>query len=154
MTPAINAVKKAKVAFTTLNYEHDVNAQSFGLEAAQKLQLDPRSVFKTLVTQCDTSLVVAIIPVKESLSFKKLAKLVNAKKAKMADPHIVTNKTGYIMGGVSPFGQKTKLTTIIASSALELNTMYVSAGKRGLEIGISPKSLNQLLDAQFADICT
>ena len=84
MTPAINAANKAKVTFTTLSYEHDSNTQSFGLEAAQKLQLDPISVFKTLVIQCDKQLVVAIIPVNDTLSFKKLAKVVNAKKARMA----------------------------------------------------------------------
>jgi Cys-tRNA(Pro)/Cys-tRNA(Cys) deacylase len=152
MTPAINAANKAKVTFTTLSYEHDSNAQSFGLEAAQKLQLDPNSVFKTLVIQCDKQLVVAIIPVNDTLSFKKLAKVVNAKKARMADPHVVTNKTGYIMGGVSPLGQKTSLQTIIAKSATLLNIIHVSAGKRGLEIGISPHDLSQLLRAQFADI--
>lgn len=152
MTPAINAVNKAKVTFTTLSYEHDSNAQSFGLEAAQKLQLDPISVFKTLVIQCDKQLVVAIIPVNDTLSFKKLAKVVNAKKARMADPQVVTNKTGYIMGGVSPLGQKTALQTIIAKSATLLNLIHVSAGKRGLEIGISPHDLSQLLRAQFADI--
>ena len=154
MTPAINAVNKAKVTFTTLSYEHDSNAQSFGLEAAQKLQLDPISVFKTLVIQCDKQLVVAIIPVNDTLSFKKLAKVVNAKKARMADPQVVTNKTGYIMGGVSPLGQKTALQTIIAKSATLLNLIHVSAGKRGLEIGISPLDLSQLLRAQFADITT
>lgn len=152
MTPAINAANKAKVTFTTLSYEHDSNAQSFGLEAAQKLQLDPISVFKTLVIQCDKQLVVAIIPVNDTLSFKKLAKVVNAKKARMADPQVVTNKTGYIMGGVSPLGQKTALQTIIAKSATLLNLIHVSAGKRGLEIGISPHDLSQLLRAQFADI--
>ena len=152
MTPAINAANKAKVVFTTLSYEHDSNAQSFGLEAAQKLQLDPSSVFKTLVIQCDTQLAVAIIPVNDTLSFKKLAKVVNAKKARMADPNVVTNKTGYIMGGVSPLGQKSTLPTIIAKSAKLLDIMHVSAGKRGLEIGISPHDLNQLLQAQFADI--
>ena len=154
MTPAINAANKAKVTFTTLSYEHDSNAQSFGLEAAQKLQLDPISVFKTLVIQCDKQLVVAIIPVNDTLSFKKLAKVVNAKKARMADPQVVTNKTGYIMGGVSPLGQKTALQTIIAKSATLLNLIHVSAGKRGLEIGISPLDLSQLLRAQFADITT
>jgi Cys-tRNA(Pro)/Cys-tRNA(Cys) deacylase len=153
MTPAINAAKRANVEFSTLSYEHDPQAASYGLEAAQKLNIDPQSVYKTLVTDCDGQLVVAIIPVVEKLSLKQVAKAAKAKKASMADPALVAKKTGYVMGGVSPLGQKSRLTTIIDNQAQTLVTMYVSAGKRGLEIALSPQSLRQLTQATFADIC-
>ncbi|MDG1121108.1 MAG: Cys-tRNA(Pro) deacylase [Glaciecola sp.] len=153
MTPAINAAKRAKVNFSTLSYEHDPHASSYGLEAATKLNLDPQSVYKTLVTDCDGQLVVAIIPVTEKLSLKQVAKAVKAKKSCMADPTLVAKKTGYIMGGVSPLGQKSRLMTLIASQAESLALMHVSAGKRGLEIGLAPKSLQQLTKAKFVDIC-
>jgi Cys-tRNA(Pro)/Cys-tRNA(Cys) deacylase len=153
MTPAINAAKRANVAFSTLSYAHDPQAASYGLEAAQKLNIDPQSVFKTLVTDCDGQLVVAIIPVAEKLSLKQVAKAAKAKKASMADPALVAKKTGYVMGGVSPLGQKSRLTTIIANQAQTLVTMHVSAGKRGLEIALAPQSLQQLTQATFADIC-
>jgi Cys-tRNA(Pro)/Cys-tRNA(Cys) deacylase len=153
MTPAINAAKRANVEFSTLSYEHDPQAASYGLEAAQKLNIDPQSVYKTLVTDCDGQLVVAIIPVVEKLSLKQVAKAAKAKKASMADPALVAKKTGYVMGGVSPLGQKSRLTTIIDNQAQTLVTMYVSAGKRGLEIALAPQSLRQLTQATFADIC-
>ena len=153
MTPAINAAKRANVEFSTLSYEHDPQAASYGLEAAQKLNIDPQSVYKTLVTDCDGQLVVAIIPVAEKLSLKQVAKAAKAKKASMADPALVAKKTGYVMGGVSPLGQKSRLTTIIDNQAQTLVTMYVSAGKRGLEIALAPQSLRQLTQATFADIC-
>ena len=153
MTPAINAAKRANVEFSTLSYAHDPQASSYGLEAAAKLNLDPQSVYKTLVTDCDGQLVVAIIPVTEKLSLKQVAKAANAKKASMAEPALVAKKTGYIMGGVSPLGQKSHLTTLIASQAQNLALMHVSAGKRGLEIGLAPQSLQQLTQAKFADIC-
>lgn len=153
MTPAINAAKRANVEFSTLSYEHDPQAASYGLEAAQKLNIDPQSVYKTLVTDCDGQLVVAIIPVVEKLSLKQVAKAAKAKKASMADPALVAKKTGYVMGGVSPLGQKSRLTTIIDNQAQTLVTMYVSAGKRGLEIALAPQSLQQLTQATFADIC-
>ncbi len=153
MTPAINAAKRANVEFSTLSYKHDPQAASYGLEAAQKLNIDPQSVYKTLVTDCDGQLVVAIIPVVEKLSLKQVAKAAKAKKASMADPALVAKKTGYVMGGVSPLGQKSRLTTIIDNQAQTLVTMYVSAGKRGLEIALAPQSLQQLTQATFADIC-
>ena len=153
MTPAINAAKRANVAFSTLSYAHDPQTASYGLEAAQKLNIDPQSVYKTLVTDCDGQLVVAIIPVAEKLSLKQVAKAAKAKKASMADPALVAKKTGYVMGGVSPLGQKSRLTTIIANQAQTLMTMHVSAGKRGLEIALAPQSLQQLTQATFADIC-
>ncbi len=152
MTPAINAAKRAKVNFDILSYEHDPNAGAYGLEAAQKLALEPQYVFKTLVAQCDTNMVVAIIPVAKQLNLKALAIHCQCKKAVLAEPKQVTSKTGYIMGGVSPLGQKTKLTTVIDQDAHDLSYIYVSAGKRGLEIKLSPQDLQQLTQAQFAHI--
>ena len=153
MTPAINAAKRANVEFSTLSYEHDPQAASYGLEAAQKLNIEPQSVYKTLVTDCDGQHVVAIIPVVEKLSLKQVAKAAKAKKASMADPALVAKKTGYVMGGVSPLGQKSRLTTIIDNQAQTLVIIHVSAGKRGLEIALAPQSLQQLTQATFADIC-
>jgi Cys-tRNA(Pro)/Cys-tRNA(Cys) deacylase len=152
VTPAINVAKRAKIQFDILSYEHDPDAKAYGLEAAQKLALDPEYVFKTLVAQCDKDLVVAIIPVATQLNLKALAAHQQCKKAALAEPQQVISKTGYIMGGVSPLGQKNKLTTIIDQNAEKLPYIYVSAGKRGLEIKLSPTDLKHLTNAQFAAI--
>ncbi len=136
-----------------LEYHHDPKAQAYGLEAAEKLGLDQKEVFKTLVVQVDEKeLVVGIIPVAEQLSMKLIAKAVKGKKAKMADPAVVQKTTGYVLGGVSPLGQKKRLKTVIDITAESLETIYVSGGKRGLDIGLAPKDLQQVLNAQFLDI--
>ncbi|GAC32213.1 Cys-tRNA(Pro) deacylase [Paraglaciecola polaris] len=154
MTPAINLLLKSKIAHQVLQYEHDAQAESFGLEAAQKLSLAANVVFKTLVVKLDTqTLCVAILPVERMLSMKLLAKAVGAKKAQMADKAEVERVTGYVLGGVSPLGQKKRLMTIIDTSARELQTFYVSAGKRGLEIALTPDDLASILNARFAAIC-
>lgn len=154
MTPAINLLIKQKVAHEVLQYEHDASAESFGLEAAEKLNLAPNLVYKTLVVKLDSqTLCVAILPVERMLSMKLLAKAAGAKKAQMADKTEVERVTGYVLGGVSPLGQKKRLTTMIDESAKELTNMYVSAGKRGLEINIAPQALTQLLSARFAALC-
>lgn len=152
MTPAIKVLDNADVTYRVCEYQHDPKAASYGLEAAQKLNLAPACVFKTLVTQCDDELVVAIIPVADKLSLKALAKSTQHKKASMAEPQKITAKTGYIMGGVSPLGQKSRLTTVIDASAQTQDMIYVSAGKRGLEIGLAPSDLAQLTHATFAAI--
>lgn len=152
MTPAINVLKKHKIPHDVLSYEHEPGAPAYGLEAAQKLQLPPEHVFKTLVLSCDSKLVVALIPVACQVSLKALAKHCGSKKAELADPQLVTKKTGYILGGVSPLGQKVRLPTVIHDSASDLQKIYVSAGKRGLEIGLTPTDLQQLTAASFADI--
>lgn len=153
MTPAINLAKDAQIRFTTHRYQSDPSAPSYGLEAADKLNIQPDSVFKTLVTECDGQLIVAIIPVTHSLSLKHVAKAVNAKKATMANPELVAKKTGYVMGGVSPLGQKTSLVTLLDTRAQTLNTIYISAGKRGLEIALAPKDLQNLTQATLVDLC-
>ncbi|WP_299267475.1 Cys-tRNA(Pro) deacylase [uncultured Psychrosphaera sp.] len=153
MTPAINFLKKNKVAHQVLDYKHDTNAESYGLEAASKLNLPEQQVFKTLVTSTDSKqLIVAIIPVTAKLNLKSVAKAVGCKKIAMADPSVVERTTGYVLGGVSPFGQKKRLTTVIDKSALQHDYIAVSAGKRGLEITLCPKQLITLLNAKVLDI--
>jgi Cys-tRNA(Pro)/Cys-tRNA(Cys) deacylase len=155
MTPAINSLKKLKASFETLQYSHDSNAKSYGLEAAEKLKLPIARVFKTLVVQlANDQLVTALVPVASKLDMKALAKHLKVKGAKMATPDVVKNSTGYVLGGVSPFGQKKAKVTVIDSSAAELDEIYVSAGRRGLELKVSPQIFKQALKAEFYDIAT
>jgi Cys-tRNA(Pro)/Cys-tRNA(Cys) deacylase len=153
MTPAIKQLKQQKKAFKIHQYQHDANAQSFGHEAVEKLSLHAEQVFKTLVVCTDTNrLVVAIVPVMFKLNLKLIAKVLQVKKAKMADGHRVETSTGYVLGGVSPLGQKKSLTTIIDKSAQHYTHIFVSGGKRGLEIELSPKDLATMCRATFEDI--
>jgi Cys-tRNA(Pro)/Cys-tRNA(Cys) deacylase len=152
MTPAINAARTAKIPFTVHEYEHDPNCASYGLEAAEKLGIDPARVFKTLVADLGGELVVAIIPVEAMLGLKHLAKAAGAKKAAMADKALVERTTGYVLGGVSPLGQKKRLRTFIDISARDHPSIHVSAGRRGLEIELSPENLAGLTSAAFADL--
>lgn len=154
MTPAINFLKKNKINFQVHQYQHDKNNESYGLEAVNKLNLDPQQVFKTLVVCLDTGqLVVAILPVASKLSMKSVAKLFHAKKASMANKLDVQRATGYVLGGVSPFAQKKRLPTVLDSSALNFTSVHVSAGKRGLEIELEAQGIIQLLKASCIDIC-
>lgn len=153
MTPAINTAKKAKIPYTVHSYQHDQAAASYGLEAAEKLGVDPNRVFKTLVTALDgQTLAVAVVPVATTLNLKLLAKAAGAKRAEMADKAMVERVTGYVLGGVSPLGQKKRLKTIIDSTAEPLPTVLVSAGRRGLEIELQPRDLAKLTGAIFAAI--
>lgn len=153
MTPAINLLRKHSVSHQIHRYEHDHDAPSYGLEAAEKLGLDVQQVFKTLVVSLDTKqLAVAVLPVSERLNMKQVAKALNGKKAEMADPLWVQKSTGYVLGGVSPLGQKKRLPTVIDLSAKDLQEMYVSAGRRGLEISLAPDVLHALTHASFAHI--
>ena len=134
-------------------YEHYAGSVSYGLEAADKLQVPAARVFKTLVVGLEgVELAVAVVPVNKQLSLKSLARALGAKKAAMADPHAVERSTGYVLGGVSPLGQKKSLRTVIDQSAETFATIFVSAGRRGLEIELSPQDLCRLLDARFASI--
>ncbi|MDU0113100.1 Cys-tRNA(Pro) deacylase [Psychrosphaera aquimarina] len=151
MTPAINYLNNNKVIHQVLDYHHDVNVKSYGLEAAEKLSLPSKQVFKTLIVNSENNqLIVAIVPVSNQLNLKNVAKAIKCKKVVMAEPAVVERSTGYVLGGVSPFGQKKRLVTVIDSSALQHDTIFVSAGKRGLEIGLCPKVLIQLLNAKTA----
>lgn len=159
MTPAIKLAKQRNLDYKLHEYTHDSNAASFGLEAAEKLAIAAERVFKTLVVTTDTGiLAVAILPVDKTLNFKKMAKALSAnkmlpcKKVQMADPKQVERTTGYVLGGVSPLGQKKRLATLIHASAQEQSTIYVSGGRRGLEIELPPEQLATTLTACFADI--
>lgn len=156
MTPAINLAKKKKVSHTIHQYEHDPRADSYGLEAAEVLGQDPKKVFKTLLFCLNgepKNLAVAIIPVDQKLNLKLAAKAAKGKKADMADPEIAQKTTGYVVGGISPLGQKKALPTFLHESATQQETICVSAGKRGLEIELTPKDLLSLTRGQFAPLC-
>ncbi|QPF39254.1 Cys-tRNA(Pro) deacylase [Acinetobacter sp. TTH0-4] len=152
MTPACKVLKSSAIEFSIHEYEHDVHAKSFGLEAAQKLNLDVREVFKTLLVTDSKNFYVAVLPVAHQLSLKKIAAAVGAKKLQMAEPKDAERLTGYLVGGISPIGQKKRLKTVIDQSAELLNKIYISGGKRGLDIGIKPQDLIWVLSAQFADV--
>ncbi|MBD1555872.1 Cys-tRNA(Pro) deacylase [Vibrio sp. S9_S30] len=156
MTPAINLAKKKKIRHKVHQYTHDPSHQNYGLEAVEALDQSPECVFKTLLFSLDgqdKNLAVAVIPVASKLNLKLAAKAAHCKKADMADPNIAQKTTGYIVGGISPIGQKKALPTFIHSSALELKQMCVSAGKRGLEIELAPEDLATLTRAQFVNLC-
>lgn len=152
MTPAINAAKKAKITYTVHEYDHDPAAPSFGVEAAEKLGVPPERVFKTLVVDAGGSLAVAVVPVLLKLDLKAMAKALKAKKAAMADVKVVERTTGYVVGGVSPLGQKKRLPTVIDASAEGLETLFVSGGRRGLDIELAPADLAALTRASFASV--
>ena len=153
MTPAINCADSAKLQYNVHQYEHDKNAASYGEEAAEKLNIPASRVFKTLVVALDSgALAVSVIPVTDQLNLKRMASAVKAKKAKMADPKAVERSSGYVLGGVSPLGQKKVLKTVIDKRALGFETIFVSAGRRGLEIELSPNDLASVLNATFADL--
>lgn len=154
MTPAVDSLKKAKVKFELHEYQHDLGHASYGLEAAEKLDVPSERVFKTLLVKLDKAqLAVAILPVGEMLNMKFMAKACKAKKAEMAEPQAVERSTGYVLGGVSPLGQKKRLKTIIDQSAQQLTSIYISGGRRGLEIELNPLDLQDQTQASFAAIC-
>ncbi|MGD9970113.1 MAG: Cys-tRNA(Pro) deacylase [Sulfuricurvum sp.] len=153
MTPAVNTAKKAKVAFELHSYFHDPANQSYGLEASEKMGVAPDRVFKTLVVTIDAKqMVVAVIPVSAMLSMKQIAKAAGGKKAEMAEGTAVERSTGYLLGGVSPLGQKKRLKTFIDTTAQNFSTVFVSAGRRGLEIELSPEDLKTVCSAMFYDL--
>jgi Cys-tRNA(Pro)/Cys-tRNA(Cys) deacylase len=153
MTPAVNELKKNKISHTLHHYDHDPKHPSYGLEAAEKLGVDPGRVFKTLVLQLDDGrLAVAVLPVSLKLNLKKAAAACGSKKAEMAPKGLVEKSTGYILGGVSPLGQKKRLLTVINSSAAIYPTILVSGGRRGLEIDLSPADLARLTGGRLHDL--
>ncbi len=154
MTPGINIAKKHKITHRVHEYAHDPSSESYGLEAAEKLEIPEDRVFKTLVVALDgKQLAVGVLPVSSMLSMKLIAKAFGAKKAVMADKSDVERATGYVLGGISPLGQKKRLGTVIDASATRHSTVFVSAGRRGLEIELSPKDLKKLVNGDFAEIC-
>lgn len=152
MTPAITLLKKSNVPFSLHEYDHDPNNTNFGAEACEKLGLSDTEVFKTLLATDGKSYFVAVLPVAYQLSLSKFAKAVGVKKLRMADMASAERITGYLVGGISPIAQKRPLPTIIDQSAKLLKTMYVSGGKRGLDIGICPDELLGVINATFDDV--
>ncbi|GGR65300.1 MULTISPECIES: Cys-tRNA(Pro) deacylase [Streptomyces] len=151
-TPATVALTAAGVDFTVHSYDHDPSHPSYGEEAAEAMGVSPDRVFKTLVADVDGSLVVGVVPVAGSLDLKALAAAVGGKRATMADPALAERTTGYVRGGISPLGQRKKLPTVLDDSAGAHPTICVSAGRRGLEVELSPKDLAELTDAVLAPI--
>lgn len=153
MTPALDLLKKVRAEHRIHSYEHDPKAASYGLEAAEKLSLDPARVFKTLLASSEKGeLLVAVVPVAGSLDLKALAHAAGVKKAEMADPAVAQRATGYLLGGISPLGQKKRLRTFIDSSAQPLASIFVSAGRRGLEVELAATVLAEQTQGKFADI--
>jgi Cys-tRNA(Pro)/Cys-tRNA(Cys) deacylase len=146
-TPAIVAAERAGVAFSVHEYAHDPNAASYGLEAAEKLGVDPARVFKTLVADVDGTLTVTIVPVEAQLDLRALGK-----RASMAETKLAERTTGYVAGGISPLGQRKRLPTLLDESALAFETIHVSAGRRGLEIELAPADLIELTGGRAAAI--
>jgi Cys-tRNA(Pro)/Cys-tRNA(Cys) deacylase len=156
-TPATVALTRAGIAFTLRAYDHDPAAESFGLEAATALGVEPERVLKTLLATVDAStgsgrLVVGIVPVSGQLDLKAVAAAVGGKRAEMADPRLAERTTGYVVGGISPVGQRKQLPTVVDASALEFNTVLVSGGKRGLDLELAPQDLVRVTAATVAPI--
>lgn len=151
-TPATVALTRAGVTFTVHAYEHDPAATSYGLEAAAALELPPEQVFKTLLAEVDGALTVGVVPVTGSLNLKALAGAAGGKRAAMADPATAQRVTGYVLGGISPLGQRKALPTVLDTSAASYEIVYVSGGRRGLDIGLAPADLLRLTAAMYAPI--
>jgi Cys-tRNA(Pro)/Cys-tRNA(Cys) deacylase len=149
MTPAVVAAERAGIAFTLHEYEHDPRAESYGLEAAEKTGVEPDRVFKTLVVAQDGALSVAIVPVAAQLDLRTLGK-----RAALADRTAAERATGYVLGGISPLGQRKRLPAILDESALAHETIFVSAGRRGLELELAPADLIGLTGARVAAVAS
>lgn len=151
-TPATVALAAASVTFTAHPYEHDPRAASFGLEAAEALGVAPERVFKTLLADADGELIVAVVPVSGQLDLKALARAVGASKAQMADPVAAQRATGYVVGGISPLGQRRAHRTVVDETAATMETVFVSGGRRGLDLELAPEDLIRLTEAAVAAI--
>jgi Cys-tRNA(Pro)/Cys-tRNA(Cys) deacylase len=151
-TPATAVLAAAGVPFVVHPYRHDPSAASYGAEAAEALGMDAARVFKTLMVEVEGRLAVGVVPVSGTLDLKAFAAALGAKKAAMADPAAAERRTGYVLGGISPLGQRQSSPTVIDGSALALETMLVSAGKRGLDLELAPTDLIRLTAAVTAPI--
>jgi Cys-tRNA(Pro)/Cys-tRNA(Cys) deacylase len=151
-TPALVALKRAGIAYAVHEYHHDPDTTAFGLEAAQVLGLDPDRVLKTLLAEADGQLVVAVVPVSGQLSLKALAAALGAKRAAMADAGVAERATGYVVGGISPVGQRKSLPTVVDAGALDHSTVFVSGGRRGMDIELTPEDLIRVTNARTAPV--
>ena len=151
-TPATALLTKQKVPFTLHPYSHDPRADGFGDEAAAALGIDATRIFKTLIATVDGRLVCAVVPVAGRLDLKALAAAVGGKRGEMADPAAAARATGYVVGGISPLGHRSRIPVVIDQSALAFDTMYVSAGKRGLQVELAPRDLVDVASATTAAI--
>lgn len=151
-TPATVALTEAGVAFSQHVYEHDPAAASYGLEAAAVLGLPAEQVFKTLVVDTGAGLAVGVVPVAGSLDLKAMAAALGVKRVTMADPAAAQRSSGYVLGGISPVGQKRALPTVVDESAELFDVVYVSGGRRGLDLGLSPADLVRVTGAVVADV--
>ena len=153
MTPAINLLKKYKCDFKIHKYEHDPACTNFGDEAVEKLSLDAKQVYKTLIVELSPKeLIVCVIPVSNQLNLKEVADIFKAKKAQMAQKDEAQKTTGYLLGGISPLGQKKLLRTILDISIEDFKTIFISGGKRGLDIEIASKLLKEITNAKVGKI--
>ncbi|MCD1570022.1 Cys-tRNA(Pro) deacylase [Agromyces mediolanus] len=151
-TPATVALTAAGIPFVPRAYDHDPRAAAFGLEAAEKLGVEAERVFKTLLASVDGALVVGIVPVAEQLDLKALAQAVGGKRAEMADPALAERKTGYVVGGISPIGQKTALPTVLDETAILFESILVSGGRRGFDLELAPDDLLRVTAGSYAPI--
>ncbi|QKE84752.1 Cys-tRNA(Pro) deacylase [Arthrobacter sp. NEB 688] len=151
-TPATVALTAAGVAFSQHPYDHDPAAPSYGLEAAHVLGLPAEQVFKTLLVDTGAGLAVAVVPVSGQLDLKAMAGALGVKRVTMADPAAAERSTGYVVGGISPVGQKRPLPTVVDESAELFEVVYVSGGRRGLDLGLAPGDLVRVTGATLADI--
>lgn len=153
MTPAINLLRKAGIRFEVHAYDHDPGTRDYGAEAVRRLGLDANRVFKTLLASADTGeLLVAVVPVSGMLDLKALAQAAACRRCEMASVEAAQRATGYLVGGISPLGQKKRHRTFMDHSAQSLTLMHVSAGRRGLEVALAPQDLSALCDARFANL--
>lgn len=153
-TPATALLAKAGVPFTLHPYDHDPRAQAYGEEAAQALGVDPARIFKTLIATVEGRLACAVVPVAARLDLKALAAALGGKRAELADPAAAARATGYVVGGISPLGQRSRLPVVIDSSAEQFETVYVSAGRRGLQVQLAPGDLVAAAAGSLAPIAT
>lgn len=151
-TPATALLTKAKVAFTLHPYEHDPRAEAYGEEAAAALGVAPAQIFKTLIVSVDGKLGCAVVPVAGRLDLKAFAAVLDGKKAELADPAAAARATGYVVGGISPLGQKSRLPVVVDATAEAFATVFVSAGRRGLQVQLMPADLVRLAGARLAAI--
>lgn len=151
-TPATAKLTALGIPFTIRAYAHDPAVTDFGAEAADALDIDPERVFKTLLAEVDGSLVVAIVPVAGRLDLKALAAAVHGKRAQMADPALAERRTGYVVGGISPIGQRSRLPTVVDATAEHHETILVSGGRRGLDLELAPTDLIRVTGALVAGI--